>query len=447
MICDIIYKVDENDNYTVKEVSNRNKVFIASTNSELDSNIIGENIYRLIKNKSLDLPSLAEDLLNIGLAVYATDQIISRDNYGYFNWSRSLIVHIPVINIDIWNVNKSALEELVSFLSGDEWKFEFRKQEQCYVEENNELKEPLTFDKVCLFSGGLDSFIGASKLLASGHKVALVGHHKKGGSELKDQNKAYEVLDKKYPNQADDFFFYVQPSKKEGRENTSRARSFLFISLGIVVAHSIGNNIPLIIPENGLISLNIPLTPSRFGSLSTRTTHPNFIYHFNDLLQKIGVNNHLYNPYQFKTKGQMLKEAQDFALINKNLSSTTSCAHPDIGRWKHGKEYAKHCGYCTPCIIRRAALNFALNGQQQEEYLVSVINEKPEYTKDSWRDYRAFTLALHNYNKDREEKKLLGLKVLSAGPIPNLDDLEQYINVYKNGMKEVGDFLGIKLKQ
>ena len=67
-----------------------------------------------------------------------------------------------------------------------------------------------------------------------------------------------------------------------------------------------GDVVELLIPENGFISLNIPLTPLRLGSLSTRTTHPLFIQQMQDILDALDFRVRLSNPYQFKTKGEML---------------------------------------------------------------------------------------------------------------------------------------------
>ena len=71
-----------------------------------------------------------------------------------------------------------------------------------------------------------------------------------------------------------------------------------------------GDVVELLIPENGFISLNIPLTPLRVGTFSTRTTHPLFISQMQDILDALGINVRLSNPYQFKTKGEMLHECQ-----------------------------------------------------------------------------------------------------------------------------------------
>ena len=67
--------------------------------------------------------------------------------------------------------------------------------------------------------------------------------------------------------------------------------------------------VTLKVPENGLISVNVPLDPLRLGALSTRTTHPFYIARWNDVLTTLGVNVRIENPYWDKTKGEMVKVA------------------------------------------------------------------------------------------------------------------------------------------
>ena len=62
-----------------------------------------------------------------------------------------------------------------------------------------------------------------------------------------------------------------------------RSRSLMFFSHAIAIASCFNKRIVLVIPENGYISLNIPLTYSRTGTSSTRTTHPHYLM----LLQKL----------------------------------------------------------------------------------------------------------------------------------------------------------------
>lgn len=58
----------------------------------------------------------------------------------------------------------------------------------------------------------------------------------------------------------------------------------------------------LMVPENGLIALNVPLDETRVGSFSTRTTHPFYLSLWNKLLLGLGLNMSVVNPYWNKTK-------------------------------------------------------------------------------------------------------------------------------------------------
>ena len=48
-----------------------------------------------------------------------------------------------------------------------------------------------------------------------------------------------------------------------GKESTTRGRSFLFFALAALAASGLGGQPVIYVPENGLISLNVPLDPLR----------------------------------------------------------------------------------------------------------------------------------------------------------------------------------------
>jgi hypothetical protein len=155
--------------------------------------------------------------------------------------------------------------------------------------------------------------------------------------------------------------YSISPSLMEelkGKADVSmRGRSFNFLSmavLGIIALRNANHDkeiTTIIVPENGYISINPPLTRRRIGSHSTRTTHPYFIERFENLLVEAGFNIKFLNPYQFKTKGEMLAECKDQASIAKAIPLSVSCSH-----W-HRKNI--QCGYCVPCLIRRSSIHFA----------------------------------------------------------------------------------------
>src|SRR5690606_18570612 len=90
------------------------------------------------------------------------------------------------------------------------------------------------------------------------------------------------------------------------------------------------------------------LTNLRIGSLSTRTTHPFSLRQLQSIWDAVGLNVRMTNPYQLRTKGEMLLECRQQDLLRSLASRSTSC-----GRYaRHGY---KHCGQCVPCLVRRAA--------------------------------------------------------------------------------------------
>jgi len=205
-------------------------------------------------------------------------------------------------------------------------------------------------DCVVLLSGGLDSYIGAIDLAATGKKPLAVSQMVRGdgknqvafaaeiGGGLRhfQVNHNADVPDPENP-----------PSQ--------RARSIVFLAYGVFMATTLaryhaGEQVPLYVCENGFIAINPPLTGGRLGSLSTRTTHPAVLSLLQQILDAAGLRVKIVNPYRFKTKGEMLRECADQKLLEAHAFQTTSC-----GRFK--KFGYKHCGRCVPCLVRRAAFH------------------------------------------------------------------------------------------
>jgi hypothetical protein len=139
-------------------------------------------------------------------------------------------------------------------------------------------------------------------------------------------------------------------------EITMRSRSILFVALGAVVAAHLGERTPLLIPENGTIALNVPLTPSRRGSCSTRTAHPHYLALLQDWLDGLGLVHPLQNPLLGKTKGEAAVQCRNQAAFKDTALLSTSCAkRGHTSSWV--RRTAGSCGRCMPCIYRRAALH------------------------------------------------------------------------------------------
>lgn len=432
----IICRVGEMDDYNVNYDETK-KLFVPLLGNKRTYDSVQFNFYSLMKKKGLFPPPEAVDLINISLSVYTADKLIPRDE-AYNGWERYFILHIPVLNTDLWNKAKDILENMLSFLSGDKWVINFRNREKTPDEEYGFCKYEGNIKKVSLFSGGMDSFIGAIDLLNS-NNMAFVSLYGAGGDASTPQDRAMLALQREY--NADSIMhckFHVQPMKKGKQaksEPSTRSRSFLFIAHGVAVASSLGSDMPLYISENGLISLNIPLTPARMGSLSTRTTHPFFLFQYMELLNMLGLKVKLINPYRFFTKGEMILQCKNQEILKNTINVTMSCSHPSAGRFD--RNLHTHCGYCVPCIIRRAALYKA--GIDNERYLRDVLTQPADPKKKSGQDLRAFLMAITRRHLSGSHDFF---SILRSGPLPvSIEEKDAYAKVYKRGMDEVEAFL------
>jgi 7-cyano-7-deazaguanine synthase in queuosine biosynthesis len=442
-IWNIIIKQQEKDTFDVDIPSTEMKLIINTGQHDGQLSMLSSNVFKEIKQHNLVLKTNVSDLLHLALGVYTADQVVSRAEQGFQGWSRHFRLYVPVSSLKEWNSSQKNLIDILSFLSGDKWEVYFRKNEINETKSGELFTKPNPYStqQVSLFSGGLDSFIGAVDLLEGKQKVAFVSHYKRG-SEGSVQTKLYAKLKENY---GEDSFvqyqFYVQPNqhhKDAKKEGSSRARSFLFMCLGISVANSLDEHANFIIPENGLISLNVPLTGTRVGSHSTRTTHPYYLRIFKEIIATIGIKNPIFNPYQFRTKGEMIMECKEQSVLKRLGPETLSCSHSENSRYA-GLSPGIHCGYCVPCIIRQAAE--IKSNLFSTRYVYSVLKSPPPQTRKSGSDIRAFKLALERM-KDKSKRSLM-FDVLSSGPVPT-DDYEEfakYIDVYERGMKEVRTFL------
>ena len=384
------------------------------------------------------------DFLHFALAVYTIDQTVSRQLNGFQGWSRHLKVYFPVNELGPWEQARELLERYIGFLSGDRWEFFFRQNAEVRASTPQMMTNTQHFTKVSLLSGGLDSFVAAVDLLSNPEDKPMFVSHYKTGTESSTQEKMVQALYTKY---GDGRFgsrrFYVQPNQnneKAQKENSSRARSLLFLSLGLTVASDLGPEVPLILPENGLISLNVPLTKTRLSSHSTRTTHPYFVDGINQIASLLGIGNRIINPYRFKTKGEMMLECADVPFLQQITAETISCSHPEQSRYA-GKPPGLNCGYCVPCIIRQSAEHKA--GRIATVYAIDDVRRTPPSNKKpKGADYRAFKIALERLDQIRHTHSL-ALEVIRSGPIPDdpTSPFTEYVEVYKRGMAEVKSFL------
>jgi hypothetical protein len=308
---------------------------------------------------------LGVDFAVLAAMVHAADTRIPRAAESQDSWTREIRLVVPVIDPVRWANVTVLLTRMLDFLTGDRWKIGFRARPQGFeqiVPTRPKGSKPIPVTNVSLFSGGLDSLVGAIDTLAGGEAPLLVSHAGEGAVS-DGQNALFEALVKHYQEKPIArlrvwMTFPMTLVAGGGKEETTRGRSFLFIALGAFAGSGLGRSFTLRVPENGLIALNVPLDPLRLGALSTRTTHPYYLRCWNELLERMGVSGRVDNPYWDHTKGEMIARCADGALLRTLLQRSLSCSSPTKGRW-HGRN-VEQCGYCVPCLIRRAAIEAAL---------------------------------------------------------------------------------------
>jgi 7-cyano-7-deazaguanine synthase in queuosine biosynthesis len=376
----------------------------------------------------LKVPPAAVDFLRFAGAVFCADKVALRPA----TWTRKMSLDVPARDPGAWTDAAGDLAEALSFLSGDEWDIKVSRSEEPAAEHEPPI-DPV--DVVCLFSGGLDSFAGAVDLLAAGHRVCLVAHYD-GGQAPKVQQHLARSLAAAYGRDRVVFRrLFLRPAAASNLqerplpggepERTTRTRSVLFLAAGLAVAAGYGAATPLVIPENGFIGINVPLTRARSGSLSTRTTHPYFMERLLACVSALGITNSLSNPYRTVTKGEMLETSDDAATLQRYARTTLSCAHPEAPRY--AKREQGNCGYCFPCLIRRAAMHH-VGLDHADDYAFDALNEHDEMEGKRGADLRALVRAMNTEARP--------LDVLRNGPVAP-HDLDGFAGVFTRGRSEI----------
>ena len=385
------------------------------------------------------------DLLIFAAHVHAADTRISRSEQSQDSWTREIRLVIPVSAPNRWHAAAGTLTRMLGFLTGDCWTIGFRLRPERFesIATLPATLLPPAFDTISLFSGGLDSLIGAIDLLENGHTPLLISHA--GDSASSDaQNKLFSKLQNHYSSSSFNrlrlpMVFANGLVEGVGSENSTRGRSFLFFALGVFAGTGIDSNFVLRVPENGLIALNVPLDPLRLGSNSTRTTHPFYMARWNDLLAELGIDGRVENPCWEKTKGEMVASCANETLLRLLTDDSLSCSSPAKSRWiGHGIE---HCGFCLPCLIRRASLDAAWGrGQDSTVYTVPDLRAHPLDTQGSnGIQVRSFQFAIERLRRRPDLAKLLIHKPGSLAD--EIQHLDQWAGVYRRGLGEVAQLI------
>lgn len=337
-------------------------------------------------------PELGEDLMIVASLVQVADRAVRRRmRLGEF--VRDFVIEASVFCPERWRTAAPHLTQALSFLSGDNWRFEFRSRQndapkvtyknatRSRRQDSRDYEEYPT--AVVLFSGGLDSFCGASYFFTSKadqHPIFF-------SSYLKDLTRLYDGLLKPLAQKTSASFSHLpiyfslrRPgimgfTLKEFPESTRRTRSYFYLSQAATIAliHNISD---IYIFENGVLSLNLPLRFDFSGARATRHSHPYFLDRFKMFLQTLvdEASFLIHNPFSHLTKAEITEYGKKWPDL---ISETISC-------WQYGnftatlrnrldRKEITHCGFCLPCLVRRLALQAAAIEDPMEIYAYNVF--------------------------------------------------------------------------
>jgi 7-cyano-7-deazaguanine synthase in queuosine biosynthesis len=321
-----------------------------------------------------DVPEVLTDLLEIATYVYCADQLVSRGGAAMqglgSQWRRRLRFVVPVRAPDLWNSVVESLVHLLSFLSEDEYRFEFVRAAEP-VKLNTYLdfsKSVAAFqpDEVLLFSGGLDSLTGTVDVLESCKSRLLLVSHQSSSKMAAVQKRLADDLKTRFPGRVMRVPIRITKHRRKALEFTQRTRSFLFAALAVTLAQLAGKK-RINLSENGITSFNLAIAGSVVGARATRSTHPKVLHGLSAFLaallrEEIEIN----SPFLWNTKAEVCR-----FLAHSNHRDL--CAHSvSCSRVHEITRLKTHCGRCSQCIDRRFATLAAELGDVDPEEMYEV---------------------------------------------------------------------------
>lgn len=379
------------------------------------------------------VPEETFGMLFLSAIVYAIDRSVERIKYSIDGWSREFDVDIQIPQSAIFQQNKEKIDSLLSFLTGDYWKCNFVGDATVRYPKYKACRYFEGITQVNLFSGGLDSLIGAIDYMTLNPdgKLFLSSHY---DSDMNGPNSDQEKLKSHFALEYPKHYIHLPAilvKPKLSIETSCRSRSFMFISLALFVA--VYSDCNIIIPENGSVSLNFPLSASRRASCSTRTTHPVFIRKCQELLQLLGFSTRLINPYEKQTKGEMVANCANKDFLLRIVGDSNSCGKRGMHQFFYDNHHATHCGHCMPCMYRKASLIGETDSTTYGNKFSTLFFKKGNKVAEDFFAMLEFLKKDFTRGQIRRELNIAGMSSFS--------DLEEYIDLVLRTRTELSNML------
>lgn len=366
----------------------------------------------------------AVDFVRLAGAAYMADRLRPRGA----GFSRTMRVHVHLADLGTWSPLLPQVERLLGWMSNDVWKMSASSDT---TQRPTVGEQPLIPaekpEAVALLSGGLDSFSGAVLNGAPGLFVSQTDNP----TVTSAQRRAWSWLTENGVRGERVQISLSEASRK--RENTTRTRALLFYALAVALADARGTD-RVEVPENGFTSLNLSLGNDRGGALSTRSTHPWTMHLVQVLLDHAGIGVNLVNPYDWHTKGELVRAAEGACpAFADGLITTLSCAKLD-GRTYKGGNPNRNCGLCVACLTRRASIR-AAGIEDKTPYLATTLTGAALDHLRSRREPDVKAVM------SRVEAEIDEFTLLENGPYPDDFDFTAAAELCRRGFAELAALL------
>lgn len=298
------------------------------------------------------------DLFVIAAAVEYCDIGVRRPSWG---WARAFDLRVAVHEPQRWGDEpvRQALEEALTFLTGDRWALSFI-QRRAPVEKvlPRKLDLPLNDTIIMPYSDGLDSRAVA----------AIVKDEEKDGGIVRVRLGSKGADTKGVPRRKRRFAtvpFEVRLDKRQRVESSARSRGFKFAVLTGIAAQLADVN-RIIVTESGQGAIG-PILASTGQTYPDYRVHPAFTRRVERLFEILTGKTARYEyPRIWHTKGETLAEA--------NALQPPPTWHDTRSCWQDSRHvsfdgHRRQCGICAACMLRRMSMHRAQIAEAKDEYI------------------------------------------------------------------------------
>jgi 7-cyano-7-deazaguanine synthase in queuosine biosynthesis len=296
------------------------------------------------------------DLLVVAAAAEYCDAAKARSTVS---WSRTFDVRVAVHDVQLWSspAVKAALEDALSFLTGDTWTFTFvaRRQSAERIQQAS-LELPAGAKAIMPYSDGLDS-----------RAVHAITAHAAGGTGLVRVRLGSVGVDEPQRERRRAAFTLVPYKVRvpQRKESSARSRGFKFAVVTGVAAQIAGVN-RIVVTESGQGAFG-PMMAVSGQIYPDYRVHPLFTARVERLFEALVGSTARYEyPRLWSTKGETLAEAA--ALPSPpSWSDTRSCWQQSRHASVDGRR--RQCGICAACMLRRMSMFAAGLAEPADAYI------------------------------------------------------------------------------